>query len=89
MLRITRLAELPPQITLKVEGRIQGDAVSLLEQECREQIDVGRRVQLDFADVAAIDRHGIAMLRELPSDQFEVVHAAPFLGALLGQKEPL
>ncbi len=89
MLRITRLAELPPQITLKVEGRIQGDAVSLLERECREQIDGGRRVQLDFADVAVIDRHGIAMLRELPSDQFEVVHAAPFLGALLGQKEPL
>lgn len=89
MLRITRLAELPPQITLRVEGRLQGDAVGLLERECREQIDGGRRVQLDFADVAAIDRHGIAMLRGLPSDRFEIVHAAPFLGALLGQKEPL
>ena len=88
MLRITRLAELPPQITLRVEGRIQGDAVGLLERECREQINGGRRVQLDFADVAAIDRHGIAMLRRLPSDQFEIVRAAPFLGALLGQKEP-
>lgn len=89
MLRITRVAELPPQITLKVEGRIQGDAVSLLERECREQLDGGRRVQLDFADVAAIDRRGIAMLRELPIDRCEIVHAAPFLGALLGQKEPL
>jgi ABC-type transporter Mla MlaB component len=89
VLRITRLAELPPQITLKVEGRIQGDAVGLLEQECREQIDGGRRVQLDFADVAAIDRHGIAMLRGLRSDQLEIVRAAPFLGALLGEKELL
>ncbi len=87
MLRITRVAELPPQITLKVEGRIQGDAVDLLERECLQQIGGGRRVQLDFAEVASIDRQGLAMLRGLQGERLEIVHAAPFLGALLGKKE--
>jgi hypothetical protein len=34
MLRITRMAESPSHVTLKLEGRIVSDWVSVVEREC-------------------------------------------------------
>ncbi len=86
MFRITQTA--PPEITLKIEGRIAGEAVAVLEQECLTRIDGGNCVQLDFADVDSVDRRGLAMLRRLVAACVRIVHAPPFIAALLGDKEP-
>ena len=81
VLRITQTA--PPEVTLKIEGRIAGDAVALLENECRTQMTGGHCLQLDFSDVATVDPQGVVMLRRLRDACVRIVHAPPFIAALL------
>ena len=79
--RITQTA--PPEVTLKIEGRITVEAVAVLEHECRTQMSGGHCLQLDFADVATVDPQGAAMLRRLRDACVQIVHAPPFIAALL------
>ncbi|NIM51726.1 MAG: hypothetical protein GTN78_25780 [Gemmatimonadales bacterium] len=86
MLRITPLAEAPPRVTLKVEGRIAGEGVRVLEGECSGWIDRGYYVELDFAEVASVDHAGVVMLQQLPRSNVEIVNALPFIEALLAEE---
>ena len=70
-------------MTLKIEGRIAGDAVAILENECRTQMTGGHCLQLDFTDVATVDPQGVVMLRRLRDACVRIVHAPPFIAALL------
>jgi len=83
VLRITQIA--PPEVTLKIEGRIAGEAVAVLEQECNSRIDDGNCVRLDFADVDSVDEHAVEVLRRLADHCVRIEHASPFVAALLGE----
>jgi ABC-type transporter Mla MlaB component len=83
VLRITQIA--PPEVTLKIEGRVTGEAVDVLEQECHSQIDDGNCVRLDFADVDSVDQQAVSMLRRLADRCVRIEHAPPFVAALLGE----
>ena len=50
MLRITKIAENGLPVTLKLEGKVHADWVSLLEQECRALLSQKKTVLLDFSD---------------------------------------
>lgn len=86
MLRITRVAESPSQVTLKLEGRIVSAWVALLEGECLAGLCERGRVILDVAEVTFIDRRGLEMLRRIMSSQLQIINASALVEALLHGK---
>jgi anti-anti-sigma regulatory factor len=87
MLRITQVRLTATVVTLKLEGRVAGDWVRVLEEECRRHTGEGRDVQLDFREVSMIDCAGIAMLRLLTRSRIAIVKAPPLIRALLAEEE--
>ncbi|MFB3121881.1 MAG: hypothetical protein ACE10H_06805 [Candidatus Binatia bacterium] len=47
MLRITKVAESPSLVTMKLEGKLASDWVPLLEGECLTRLKENRKVLLD------------------------------------------
>jgi anti-anti-sigma regulatory factor len=83
VLRITRVIEGPSWTTLRVEGRIVTQWVSLLERECWLALEDNRRVRLDLSSVTFIDSRGVAVLRRLGAKEFEVINCPEFIEELL------
>jgi len=83
VLRITRVVEGPSWTTLRVEGRIVTQWVSLLERECWLSLEDNRRVRLDLSSVTFIDSRGVALLRHLGTKEFEVINCPEFIKELL------
>jgi anti-anti-sigma regulatory factor len=81
--RITRVVEGPSWTTLRVEGRIVTQWVSLLERECWLALEDNRRVRLDLSSVTFIDSRGVAVLRHLGTKEFEVIKCPEFIKELL------
>jgi len=69
VLRITRVAESPSHVTLRLEGRIVSDWVSVVERECLTWLQEKRQVILGVAEGTFIDRSGLEMLRRIISPQ--------------------
>lgn len=85
MLRISGPVEADSLVTLKVEGILAGDWVTLLEAECARHLDAQKSVELDFAGVRFVDRDGVAMTRALFTRGVRVVGATGLVNALLGR----
>ena len=85
MLRITKMTENGSPVTLKLEGKVHGDWVSLLEQECRALISQKKKVLLDFSEVIFMDERGVEMLRRLPPRSVTVINGDAFIDDLIGQ----
>ncbi|MBI2468608.1 MAG: hypothetical protein HYV62_12475 [Candidatus Rokubacteria bacterium] len=83
MLRITKVAEDPGSVTLKVEGRVVSDWVQVLEQECLRSLGRNQEVVLDFADVVFVDGRGISMLTRIKSRAVQIVNTSGLLEDLL------
>lgn len=83
VLRITKVAESPSQVTLKLEGRIVSDWVALLERECLTVLQGQRRVFLDCSAVTFISQRGVRMLKRLASEGLHMINASAFLEDLL------
>lgn len=83
MLRITRVVEGPSWTTLRVEGRIVAEWVSVLERECWPALEEYRPVQLDLSAVTFIDSRGVAVLRHLGANEFKVIKCPEFIEELL------
>ncbi|HEU5171540.1 MAG TPA: hypothetical protein VFU46_13420 [Gemmatimonadales bacterium] len=86
MLRLTRLAGDPNLVRIKAEGTITQAWVPVLEQELASAFGDAARVEIDFRDVAYVDRSGVAYLRQLPRERFEIVNCTPVLGELLNRE---
>jgi ABC-type transporter Mla MlaB component len=65
MLRITRLADVEPQQTLRLEGKLTGPWVAELERVCVQQLEPMSRVRLDLSAVSFVDAAGVNLLRDL------------------------
>ena len=87
MLRITRVAESPLHVTLRLEGRIVSDWVSVVERECLTWLREKRQVILEVAEVTFIDRRGLEMLRRIISPQLQIINAPALIEELLSRRE--
>jgi anti-anti-sigma regulatory factor len=89
MLRITVISSAPSR-TLKVEGRIAGDAVKELWRVCEESLaDNGHTaLVLDLADVSFLDQDGIELIRHLGHRNVVLTNYSPFLAELLKEVVP-
>lgn len=85
MLRVTRIAESASSVALKLEGRIVGGWVSLLERECRNCLGRTTEVVLDLSAVTFVDDRGVDMLRGLASEGVRIVRASDLVDHLLRQ----
>ena len=83
MLRITRMAESLSQVTLKLEGRIISEWVSVVERECLTWLHEKRQVSLDCSEVTFIDRRGLEMLQRIASSHLQVINASTLIEELL------
>ncbi len=82
MLKITKPKANSIQVTLKVEGKIVSDWVSLLEKECLSQMQE-KQVLLDLSDVTYVDHRGVEMLQRLVASGVMVGSRSVFLNLLL------
>lgn len=90
MLRITHVSNNGDQkngkaVTLKLEGHIHAEWVTLLEHECRTLMDQEKQVRLDFSGVLYVDLNGVEMLRQLPSRQMCILNPPEFIAELLSR----
>ncbi len=85
MLRITKVDESPTLVTMKLEGKIASDWVSLLERECLGVLQEKRKVGLDLSDVTFVDGSGVEMLGRMAAEGINVINcSAPIEDLLRG-----
>lgn len=83
MLRISRIDQQGAGICLKVEGRLSGEGVALLEGELAEAARTTIELSLDLAAVDFASLQAAEMLRLAKARGVEVVACSPFLAKLL------
>ena len=88
MLRITRVVDNNTNVTLKVEGQIASDWISVLECECLSVLREKRELILNFSGVAFIDVEGTKMLnrmrsRALPPECLQIINSSPLIKDLM------
>ena len=64
MIRIDVVSQTQKQVVLKVEGRLGGIDVNLLEEEVTRWLEETEHLVLDLKNVQFIDRDGIALLKK-------------------------
>jgi hypothetical protein len=87
VLRITKVAESPSEVTLKLEGRIVSDWVDLVERECVTWLRERPKVRLDFAEVTFVEPSGVEMLQRLAANHVQLINCPPLIAALLQRGE--
>ena len=88
MLRISRLDQKNAGVCLKVEGRLSGDWVALLEGELAEASRTTASLSLDLAAVDFASLQAAEMLRNAKARGVQVVACSPFLAKLLVTNTP-
>jgi ABC-type transporter Mla MlaB component len=83
LLRITKIFESAESVTLKVEGLIVTEWVTVLERESKAWLQEKRAVQLDFSEVRFIDSHGVEMLKRITSEKLRRLNCPPFIEEIL------
>lgn len=87
MLRISQTCTSSTQITLRLEGEINGRWVEELRRECARALDGDapncRRLVLDLAEVSSIDAWGLSLLREVGTGAVVVRNCSLYVAALL------
>ena len=87
MLRLTRSTQRRGHVVLKAEGRIVGEWVRLLEEECRSLARGQDGLVLDLASVSYLDQDAVRLLRSLTADNVSLVNCPPLLEELLAEEE--
>jgi anti-anti-sigma regulatory factor len=83
VLRISKLCENPSGLRLKLEGRIVSEWVSILEEQILECLKKNQKVLLDFSELRFVDKHGVEMLRRMPSEKIEIINCPGFIEEFL------
>ena len=83
MLRITRLPSDAGPHCLRVEGRLVGDWVQVLEGELARVSDADT-LSLDLSGVDFADQRALALLQRMTDQGVEFVACSPLLQSLLG-----
>lgn len=88
MLRISRIDNPEAGLCLKVEGRLSGDGVALLEGELAEASRSARSLSLDLTAVDFASVQATEMLRAAMTRGVKLAACAPFLAKLLVTSTP-
>ncbi len=84
MLKITKIAQDSENLTLKLDGKIEGVYTEELEQSCKCACARDKKtITLDFSGVTFIDEEGMAALSRLKDGRLKIVKCSPFIRALL------
>ena len=83
MLRIDQFFESSSSINLKLQGSIAGEWVLLLEERILRSLQTTEKVFLDFSELRFVDKHGLEMLRRLPSEKIKIINCPGFIEELL------
>lgn len=86
MLRITRLLDDPSQPRLRLEGRLVGDWVQVLEAEV-SSTEEPSQLALDLSGVDFADARALTLLQRLTRRGLKIVACSPLLLTLLGEEE--
>lgn len=66
MLKITRVASLNKEVTLRLDGRVTGPWVELLRTSAEESVvEVGMRLTLDLENICYVDCEGMGLIKNL------------------------
>ena len=79
MLRINKVEGEDGAVTLHVEGKLAGESVAVLEQECRRLVGWAHQVHLELSGVAYVDEDGVALLLGLEGDDVVVYGPSAFV----------
>ena len=71
------------EVTLKLEGQLLGDWVSVLEEECRKMLEEQKRLTLEMAEVTYVNQRGVELLRRLTAEKVELANCSPLIENLL------
>ena len=88
MLRISAPFQDETTATVKVEGRIVGVGVRLLERESLRATTAGLHLMIDLRDVSFVDAAGTLLLRSLARTGVRLVDPSPYVAALLDEDGP-
>jgi anti-anti-sigma regulatory factor len=83
VLKVTRLSQGVPALTVKVEGQLLGPWVPAVRDACRARGRRSSRLLLDLAAVTYADAAGAQLLRDLVGEGVEIVACSGFVGELL------
>lgn len=72
MLRINPIEQTLEEAVLRIEGRLAGSDVNLLEQELEQQVQKVKRLVLELQGIRHIDRDGLAMLERWTGEGLEL-----------------
>ena len=67
MLKITRVASLNQEVTLRLDGRVTGPWVELLRTSAESVVKVGKRLTLDLENICYVDCEGVGLIKNLIS----------------------
>ena len=79
MLRITEENSSDSAMTLRLEGRLIGAWVELLNTTCTPWLERDCELTLDLTGVSFADHEGVALLIKLAQQQVALNHCSPFL----------
>ncbi len=68
--------------TLMVEGKLQGEGVRVLRDECRPYVESAARLAVDLSGVTFVDRDGIRLLRQLADSRVHLIHCSALIAEL-------
>jgi ABC-type transporter Mla MlaB component len=88
MLRITRLPEQREPPCLRVEGRLVGDWVHLLQVEIELAQAHTTALELDLLGVEFADARALSLLHEVERRGVKLVGCSPLLTSLLESQRP-
>ena len=84
MLKISKIAQDDENLTLKLDGKIEGMYTEELEQACKCTCAEDKKViTLDFSGVTFIDDKGLAAISKLKDGRLNIVKCSPFIRTLL------
>ena len=65
MLKITRVASLNQEVTLRLDGRVAGLWVELLRTSAESVVEIGMRLTLDLENISYLDCEGVWLIKHL------------------------
>ena len=83
MLRITSLSQTKEAAVLKIEGRVAGSDVSLLEWEMKQKLQNASCLVLELEGLKHIDREGLAVLKRWAGEKLILRGGSTFVRTLL------
>jgi hypothetical protein len=83
VLRITEISESAGFVTLKVEGRLVSEWITVLEQKCLKWLQAKPEVPLDFSGVTFIEHNSLAMLKRIASPNLRLINCTALINEML------